>query len=87
MSSLHPGVTGRNPLAVTPRQTCMLLSIGNTHLYELIRTGELDSYLEGRARRITMESIQRRVARLVAENAAKSSQRQNGERARRTRRN
>jgi hypothetical protein len=48
----------------------MLLSVGNTHLYELISTGELDSYLEGRARRITVESIQRRIARLVAENAA-----------------
>ena len=58
------------PLAVTPRQACMLLSIGNTHLYELIRTGELDSYLEGRARRITMESIQRRVARKLGETAA-----------------
>jgi hypothetical protein len=53
----------------------MLLSVGNTHLYELISTGELDSYLEGRARRITMESIQRRVARLVAETADKSSHR------------
>lgn len=50
----------------------MLLSIGNTRLYELIRTGELDSYLEGRARRITMESIQRRVARKLDETAAAS---------------
>ena len=75
MSSLHPGVTGREslePLAVTPRQACTLLSIGNTRLYELIGTGQLDSYLEGRARRITMESIQRRVARLVVEAGAKS---------------
>ena len=82
MASVHPGVTARKignrveALAVTPRQACTLLSIGNTYLYELIRIGELDSYLEGRARRITMESIQRRVARLVAENAAKSSHRQ-----------
>jgi hypothetical protein len=61
----------------------MLLSIGNTHLYELIRTGELDSYLEGRGRRITMESIQRRVACLVAENAAARSRREEGERGHR----
>jgi excisionase family DNA binding protein len=72
MSSLHPEVTCSKPLAVTPSQACMLLSIGNTHLYELIRTGELDSYLEGRARRITMESIERRVARLLVEAGAKS---------------
>ena len=50
----------------------MLLSIGNTHLYELIRTGELDSYLEGRARRISMESIEQRVAHLLVEAGAKS---------------
>ena len=58
----------------------MLLSIGNTHLYELISTGELDSYLEGRARRITVESIQRRVARLVAENAERALGVKKGER-------
>ena len=50
----------------------------HTPAAELIRTGELDSYLEGRARRITMESIQRRVARLVAENAAARPRREGG---------
>lgn len=54
------------PLAVTPREACRLLSIGNTRLYELIAAGELESYLDGRARRITMESIRARVARLLA---------------------
>jgi hypothetical protein len=73
MESIHPGVTGRappEPLAVSPRQTCSLLNIGITRLYELLRDGELDSYLEGRARRITMESIKRRVARLLAASSA-----------------
>jgi excisionase family DNA binding protein len=68
MSSLHPGITGRadlEPLAVAPRQACVLLSIGNTRLYELLRSGELESYLEGRARRITMQSIHRRITRLL----------------------
>jgi excisionase family DNA binding protein len=80
--SLHPGVTGRKslePLAVTPRQACTLLSIGNTRLYELIGTGQLDSYLEGRARRITMESIQRRVALKLAEAGAASPRREEEE--------
>src|SRR6516164_314431 len=58
MASLHPGITGRadnhlEPLAVTPRQACVLLGVGNTRLYQLIRGGELESYLHGRARRIT----------------------------------
>jgi excisionase family DNA binding protein len=72
LGSSHPGITGRKagdelePLAVSPRQACLLLGVGNTRLYELIRNRELDSYQEGRARRITLESIRRRVAGLVA---------------------
>jgi excisionase family DNA binding protein len=72
LGSLHPGITGRKagnelePLAVSPRQACLLLGIGNTRLYQLIGNGELDTYQEGRARRITLESIRRRVAGLVA---------------------
>jgi hypothetical protein len=47
MATAHPGVTGRRPgdrdrliepLAVSPRQACLLLGIGNTRLYELIMT-------------------------------------------------
>jgi excisionase family DNA binding protein len=76
MRSFHPGVTGRavsdhlEPLAVSPRHACLLLGVGNTRLYQLIGNGELDTYREGRARRITMESIKRRVARLLAATGA-----------------
>jgi putative DNA primase/helicase len=75
LTSLHPGITGRRsgvadhqfePLAVSPRQACLLLGIGNTRLYQLIGNGELETYRDGRARRITLESIRRRVARLLA---------------------
>jgi excisionase family DNA binding protein len=52
------------PLAVSPRVASRLLSLGNTRLYQLIRNGELDSYIDGeRARRITMSSIKRYVSR------------------------
>jgi excisionase family DNA binding protein len=61
-----------DPLAVSPRQACRLLAIGNTHLYELIRRGELQSYRDGRARRITMQSIRARVARLAGTASALS---------------
>src|SRR5262245_57971134 len=78
MASLHPGITGRadnhlEPLAVTPRQACILLGVGNTRLYQLIRNGELESYLDGRARRITMRSIHRRITRLLASASATST--------------
>jgi excisionase family DNA binding protein len=52
---------------VSPRQACRLLNIGNTHLYALIKNGELESYLEGRSRKVTMRSIRARHERqLVA---------------------
>jgi excisionase family DNA binding protein len=61
------------PLAVSPRQACRLLGVGNTRLYQLIGVGELASYRDGRARRITVESIRRRIARLVAAANANSA--------------
>jgi len=72
MTSIHPGVTGRGapenfePLAVSPRQARLLLGVGTTRLYQLIGNGELESYLDGRSRRITMESIRRRITQLLA---------------------
>jgi len=68
MATVHPGVTGRaigndpEPLVVSPREACRLLSVGNTHLYQLIADREVDSFLDGCVRRITMESIRRRIA-------------------------
>ena len=81
MELLDPGTNGRKPagknqlepLAVSPQQACVLLGIGNTRLYELIGAGELVSYHEGRARRITMASIRARVAHLAGVATAESS--------------
>jgi excisionase family DNA binding protein len=74
MASIHPGATGSaaevEPLVVSPRQACLLLSIGNTRLYSLIGAGELESYLDGRSRRITMASIRRRLAKLLSAEGA-----------------
>jgi hypothetical protein len=57
------------PLVVSPRVACVMLNIGTTRLYQLIGAGELDSYLDGRVRRITIDSIRRRIARLLAASA------------------
>ena len=43
-----------------------MLGIGETKLDELVRNGELESYLEGTARRILTASIHSYVARKVA---------------------
>ena len=53
-------------LAVSPRRAWNMLDIGNTRGYELLKAGELESYMEGRARRITVRSIQAYIDRQVA---------------------
>jgi excisionase family DNA binding protein len=45
------------PLVVSPREACRLLSVGLTRLYEILNAGELDSFLVGRSRRMTVASI------------------------------
>jgi excisionase family DNA binding protein len=62
---------GPEPLAVSPREACRLMGCGVTRLYEVIAAGEIESYLDGRARRITMASIRARIARLVANGDAR----------------
>jgi len=68
MSKIHPGANGDNlePLAVSPRQACQLINVGITYLYDLINNDELESYLEGRSRKITMRSIRARQERQLA---------------------
>jgi hypothetical protein len=80
MTTLHAAAAGHSganeiePLAVSPRQACLLLGIGNTRLYQLIGNGELVTYHEGRARRVTMASIRARVARLAGTGTADTPQ-------------
>jgi excisionase family DNA binding protein len=61
-----PSSLASAPLAVAPREGCRLLSIGMTNLYALLRSGELESFRIGRARRISTRSIADYVARRVA---------------------
>src|SRR5262245_29162457 len=64
------------PLVVRPRVAWRLLGCGNAYGYRLIAAGELESYLDGRARKITMASIRRRIERqiLAAKTTAVTSQ-------------
>jgi excisionase family DNA binding protein len=52
-----------DPLLVKPKEASRMLNCGNTRLYELLSAGELDSFLDGRSRKITVESIRRYVTR------------------------
>jgi hypothetical protein len=47
------------PLAVRPRAAWIMLGCSNSYGYELLARGELDSFTDGSARKITVESIKR----------------------------
>jgi hypothetical protein len=63
-----PLVTWRGQCAFRPKVAFKLLGVGNTHGYELINAGELETYREGRARLITVRSVFFLIARRLAEN-------------------
>jgi excisionase family DNA binding protein len=68
------GVETLTTLAVPPRAAAQMLGYGVTHLYKLLNRGELQSYLDGGARRILVSSIHDYVARRL-ETASKPARR------------
>jgi hypothetical protein len=52
-----------SPLVVKPKVAWKMLACSNTRGYELLNAGELDSFLDGRSRKITVESIRRYITR------------------------
>ena len=53
-------------LVVKPKIAWKMLACSNTRGYELLAAGELDSFLDGRSRKITVDSIRRYIARRLA---------------------
>jgi hypothetical protein len=70
--SAQPGDNGKAPVAplepivVRPKQACIMLSIGHTRLFAMLRDGELESYMDGGSRLITVASIRAHVAKGLA---------------------
>jgi hypothetical protein len=58
------------PLVVKPKIAWKLLSCGNTKGYELLQSGELESFLDGGSRKITMASIHRYIERRLQEQSS-----------------
>jgi len=52
-------------LVVKPKIAWKMLGVSNTRGYELIKAKELDSFLDGRSRKITVESIRNYIARRI----------------------
>lgn len=62
-------VTERRPLVASPNETMLALKIGREKLYQLLNSGELESYREGGSRRVLWLSIDAYVARRLEQEA------------------
>ena len=54
------------PLVVKPQVAWRLLGCSSTYGYGLLAAGELESFKDGKSRKITMSSIKARIARQLA---------------------
>jgi hypothetical protein len=61
-------------LVVGTREAQIMGGWGKTKLFELIRTGELESFMDGSVRRITTASIHARIQRKLQESGVKTAQ-------------
>jgi hypothetical protein len=52
---------------VSPRQAGVIDNIGQTRVFDLIKSGEYESYLDGGSRKITLRSVIARRERLLAQ--------------------
>lgn len=58
------------PLAVPPKAAFAAIGVGVTKGYELINSGELETFKVGRATRVTTESVRAYVSRQIERAAA-----------------
>jgi hypothetical protein len=65
MAIQSTGPVNDEPLVVSPRRARHMLDRGNTRLYELIAARELETYKDGKSRKITVASIKQFIARRV----------------------
>jgi hypothetical protein len=80
MSSEDSGENGSiKPLLVKPKVAWKILSCGNTRGYELLNSGELESFLDGGSRKITMNSIHRYIERRLKEGSSLRQSKRNAE--------
>jgi hypothetical protein len=66
MSICSAGLGDLGPLVVKPKVAWRMLACSNTRGYELLAAGELESFLDGRSRKISVDSFHRYIARRLA---------------------
>jgi len=63
VSVCNTGLDKDAALVVSPKRAQAILDIGHTRLYQLIAGRELESYNEGRSRKITVRSLEAYIER------------------------
>jgi excisionase family DNA binding protein len=58
-TGLGDALKGTKPLAVTVKNACHLMGIGNTKAYELFKEGKLQTVTIGRRRLVVFASIEK----------------------------
>jgi hypothetical protein len=66
-----PQLGPNGSLVATPNQTMIFIGVGRAKLYELINSNEIESYVEGSARKILWPSIHDYVKRRLAAEAVR----------------
>ena len=59
----------KGQLLLRPKQAQHLLNCGHTRLYEMIGAGDIESFMDGGARKITVASIEAYIERKLKEAA------------------
>ena len=59
------------PFVVSPKGACVLIDCSITRLYELLNSGEINSYRDGKSRKIVVASIKDFIERRLRDETCK----------------
>jgi excisionase family DNA binding protein len=60
-------IPAKGQLLLRPKQAMYLLNCGHTRLYEMIAAGDIESFLDGGARKISTASVEAYIERKLKE--------------------
>jgi hypothetical protein len=63
MSICSTALGDSEPLVVSPKRGCQMLDCSMTRFYELLNSGQIQSYCEGKSRKAIVASIKAHIAR------------------------
>jgi hypothetical protein len=71
MSTYSTELDHNEPLVVSPKRGCQMLDCSMTRFYELLNSGQIQSYREGKSRKAVVASIKAHIARQLEQEAKK----------------